>query len=120
MREQINAKILPNGNLKLTANNATRLHIKEKLQEGRECHHSIMLDLFESYFTNGSFHPFDAGAGNPNVGLTDAPCVAESMNCDDNGQYEIEGRFWYYAEYMLKSELEQLKNKGYVIYTLAN
>jgi hypothetical protein len=117
MREQITAKILPNGNLKLTANNETRKYIKEQLLDNKGFW-NIWMDLFEHYFTNGSYHPFDAGAGNPFVGLSDAPCIAECMNCDDNGNNEIEGRFWYYAEYMLRSELEELKNKGYVIYTL--
>lgn len=80
---------------------------------------SALLDATEDYFCNGSYHAFDAGDGNPFVGLTEAPCIAESMNFDDEGNAEIEGRFWYYGDYMITSFIDEIIEKGKVIFTQA-
>lgn len=112
-----NVTILPNNNLMLTANNETRAYIKDQYNDGRGYY--VLYDLLEYYACNGSFTPFDAGNADPFVGLTSAPCIAESMDVDDDGKHTIEGRFWYYANYMITDPMQELKNKGRVIFNLA-
>lgn len=112
----INCTILPSGELKVTADNEARAYIKDRLANGRVSHGAIMAELFESYSVNGSYEPFDASDGNPFVGLTDAPCIAECIDTLDNGSREIVGRFWYFANYAYTLELDELKNKGRVVY----
>ena len=113
------ARKLPNGDLLVTADNATRAGIKEALADERNGFWGVLADLFEGYFTNGSYEPFDAGDGNPFVGLTSVPCIAESMSYLDNGDKRIDGDFWYFDNYMLVDPLDELKRKGRVIFTLA-
>jgi len=79
---------------------------------------STMAHLFEPYSTNGGFAHFDAALGNPFVGLTGAPCIAECMDHDDGGNATIQGRFWYFSDYMVKCELEMMAAGEPVIYTL--
>ena len=80
---------------------------------------ALLVDGLEDSWTNGGYHPFDAGEGNPFVGLTSAPCIAESMSFDDHGNMEIEGNFWYHNEYMIYSVWEKLNEQGECIFTLA-
>lgn len=115
---------LENGDLELTLDAADENEtddLKSEISEMQEKKDdlSILIEGTESYWTNGSFQPFDAGQGNPFVGLTESPCIAESMGYDDNGDAEIEGEFWYFGDYMIESFLDILKEKGKVIFTLA-
>lgn len=115
----ITCTILPNGDLKLTADNETRRDIADALAQPSGNWWGVYCDEMESYSCNGSFTPFDAGDANPFVGLTSAPCIAESMCSDDSGENEIEGRFWYNADYMTRDELRELARFGRYVYTLA-
>lgn len=115
----MNATIEADGSLKLTASNEDRARIKELETRGVHDPVAILADLLESYFTNGGFEPFDAGQGNPFVGLTSAPCIAESMTTHDDGENEIIGRFWYFGAYMLRDPVEDLKRRGRVVFDLA-
>lgn len=111
------ATIAENGNLVLTADNDTRADIKQSRHRG---YWSVMAELFEGYAGNGSFTHFDAGDGDPFVGLTSAPCIAEMMHLHDDGTREIEGRFWHFADYQIICDLDELQRKGRVEYTLAD
>lgn len=115
----INATILPNGNLKITAGNESRAWLAEQMAGDRYNFWATLWDAFEDYACNGSFEPFDAGEANPFVGLTSAPCIAESMSIADNGDRTIDGQFWYFDRYQIDCPLEQLRNCGRVIFTLA-
>jgi hypothetical protein len=107
----MNVKILPSGNLLLTCSNDERAEIAAAQREQRG-YWGILADLFEPYFTNGSYEPFDAGDGNPFVGLTSAPCIAESMTTEDDGTRRVDGRLWHYADYMVRDPLDDLKQLG--------
>lgn len=112
-------EVLPNGNLKVAAGNEARQWIKEE-QKAERSSDSILWDGTERYWTNGSYEPFDAGQGNPFVGLTCAPCIAELLDCKDNGDREIVGRFWYFDRYQVVDPMEELKRTGQVIFNLAH
>jgi len=115
----LTATRLANGDLKLTADNETRNEIADMLFHGRS-YWAIMADLFESYSCNGSYTHFDAGDANPFVGLSSAPCIAETMDYADNGDAKIDGDFWYFGEYATRDDLAELKNTGRVVYSLAS
>lgn len=106
-------KILDNGNLRISVDQETQEEIKE-LSEYRD-ENSVMSDLLESHMVNGSYGYFSASHGNPNVGLTDAPCVAESIELSEDGDtYEVNGGLWYFNEYALRLTTDDLIEKGYV------
>lgn len=115
---EVQCRIEPNGDLAVLANNTARAWIKEQQARGR-LSDDILWDAFEGYWANGMYEPFDAGRANPFVGLTSAPCIAESMNVEDDGERTIEGRLWYFNEYCLEDPMETLKCKGRVVFTLA-
>lgn len=108
---------LDNGNLKLTLDEESRAELAEALDDGDWW--NIFHSLFEPYFTNGSYEPFDAGDANPFVGLSSAPCIAEAMDYPDSGPREIVGEFWYFGDYMIRDPLEELRDTGETIFTLA-
>ena len=112
----ITCTILKNGNLKITAANETRGELKYQLENNG--YWATLFTAFESYSTNGSFTPFDAAIGNPFVGITSAPCVAESLTVEDDGSSTVAGRCWAFIQYETKCDLTELINTGKVIYTL--
>lgn len=112
----INCTKLTNGDLLVTAGNEARQYIKEN---SAKSYWGTLSQLFESYFTNGSYEPFDAGDGDPFVGLTSAPCIAESMTTEDDGTRRIDGDLWWFPNYCINDPLEELKIKGRTIFTLA-
>jgi hypothetical protein len=114
----ITIREMKDGRLKITADNEARQYIADKLHDGRG-YWSIWAELIEPYSCNGSYTHFDAGQGNPFVGLTGAPCIAESMSYPDSGDLEVDGKLWYFDRYMLECDLRQLKNTGRVYYDAA-
>lgn len=108
-----------NGNLRLTMAEEFRADLAEAIEEGQRGFWGIMAELFEPYFTNGSYEPFDAGDGNPFVGLTSAPCIAECMDVADDGARNIIGDFWYFERYAIADPLEELATEGETIFELA-
>lgn len=116
---------LASGDLEITldaVDETERLELIEEINEKLEQMDDISL-LFhgtDSYWTNGSYQPFDAGKANPFVGLTNSPCVAESMTYDDEGNADIEGKHWWFPNYQVESFIDTLINKGSVIFTQAD
>lgn len=109
----INIRIAPNGALVLTAGNETRSTLAQWLREGERTRAAIYADLFESYACNGSYAPCEP------QGLTDSPCIAESLSYDDDGAAQTEGRLWWFPDYMVCDELAQLARYGVTRFTLA-
>ena len=112
-----NLKIQKSGDLLLTADNDGRKWLSEKMPE--QCDLALLPQILEPFSTNGSFTFFDAGQGNPFVGLTETPCIAESIDYDDIGNAQIIGNFWFFGAYMLRDCCEDLKNSGRVVFQLA-
>lgn len=106
----ITCTILPNGNLRVTAGNEARSDIAHGLKTND--YWGTFAEAFESYSINGSFTPFNAGDGNPMVGLTCTPCIAESMDCDDDGNLSVNGHLWWFPDYMIRDPLEELAREG--------
>lgn len=115
---EIFATCLENGDLKITIAAADRQDLIDALAD-QKGFWPIICDLFEPYSCNGSYEPFDAGDGNPFVGLTSAPCIAECMDVADDGTKSIQGDFWYFADYMIRDPLDELAETGETVFTLA-
>lgn len=109
--------ILENGNLKLSLSPDEREEVAERLEQVGE--DLVLVELTEPYWTNGGFQAFDAGNGKPFVGLTSAPCIAESMSHDDDGEPSIEGRLWWFPDYAVRSAVQELVEKGEVEWPIA-
>jgi hypothetical protein len=113
----IDVRELDNGDLALTVDPEEREDFADRLES--RGFWSVFCDAMESYSCNGSYTPFDAGDGNPFVGLTSAPCIAECLDWHDDGQAEVIGRLWYDADYMVTCAMERLAAGEEVIFTLA-
>lgn len=112
--------VLENGDLSLSIPSPSdREELQTDIDNGQD-YSSMMSELFEQYSCNGSYTPFDGGSANPYVGLTNAPCIAEDMDIDDDGNQSIVGNFWYFADYQICLETDILANGEVVIYKLAS
>lgn len=113
MTRKISVTELPDGRLRITMPPGPRTEVREGTQHGwwptLQC-------LFEPYYTNGSYEPFDAGDGNPFVGLTSAPCIAESMTTAENGERTVLGKLWWFPDYMVRDPLAELLETGVVYF----
>lgn len=109
--------ILENGNLKLSLSSDEKEEVAERLEQVGE--DLVLVELTEPYWANGGFQAFDAGNGKPFVGLTSAPCIAESMSHDEEGEPSVEGRLWWFPDYAVRSAVQELVEKGSVEWPLA-
>jgi len=115
---ELYASVLENGDLEITLHEDFREEMEELAEEKDDI--LILIEGFEHYFANGSYHPFDAGEGNPFVGLSSDICIAESMDVNDEGECEIVGAFWHYPDTYRYDVVEQLLQHGKVIFKLVN
>lgn len=74
---------------------------------------------FRVPFLQWRIYPFWRGDANPAIGLTDAPCIAESMDYLDNGDRVIVGRAWWFADYQIRDPLEELASDGETVFQFA-
>jgi hypothetical protein len=109
--------ILANGDLHLKADSDDREYLRDHPDLAEI---DALRELTERHWTNGEFEPFDAGEGNPFVGLTSAPCISEeALVQHDNGEREILGRVWWFPAYETVSLVDRLRDEGEVTFTLA-
>lgn len=113
----VSCSVLANGDLEISADAETCSDIANRPADAD--YWSIWADLFEQYSTNGLYTPFDADSANPFVGLTSAPCVAESMDVFDTGERAVVGRLWWFPKYQIIDPLELLRDCGRVVFALA-
>ena len=112
----IDVRVDDNERLVMSADTDSRNDLREALAS--RSFWVVLSDMLEPYFTNGGYRPFDASDGNPFVGLTSAPCIAESLDTDDDGANRIVGRFWYFPDYMVSCPIETLIEQGEVVWAL--
>lgn len=115
--EGVTFEIADNGSLVFMADAQGVEWLKEN--RGDKSDLDMFIELLENKRCNGSFTAFDAGAANPFVGLTSAPCIAESMDIDEDGRYTPVGRVWYFQDYQLKDMVDVLIETGRVSFTEA-
>lgn len=114
--EHLSFTILPNGDLRMEANVPARMLLAES-DQGWE-YSPAMMRMMEEFSCNGSYTLFDPSRGNPYVGLTDVPCIAESLDLADSGQRFVRGRLWIYKDGTWCNYVEDLIECGEAIFTL--
>ena len=113
----ITCTVLPNKDLLVQAPNETRAWLADEFRKALYFNYwEIFASLFEPHLTNGSYEPFDAGEGNPFVGLTSAPCIAENLSIEDDGARTIVGKLWTYDNYMVRDPLIDLRDRGRTVF----
>ena len=124
MTKYINLEVLPNKNLSISLN--TDKDIKEDLTElielyntGERDHVMIWLDLLEHHSCNDVYSyvmPEKIGA------LTDSPIIGYEAYLDEDGEIEEneDTKYWWFPNYMVTDELDELFNNGSVIFEAAN
>lgn len=118
MNTYLNFEELPNGNLKITLTKEGREELKELMGKSKD-YMGIWLDLIEVYQCNGSYqivHPEKIAA------LTDSPIIGLNVDYDDNGEIEPNDalKIWWYPEYQVVSEFEQLLKHRSIVFTKAD
>lgn len=114
----LNARIHePTGNLVLSLDMDSLDEVAE-MAESRG-YWQTMAELFEDFACNGGYVHFDAGQANPFVGLTSAPCIAESMDFDGEGNQSVSGRLWWFPNYAIRDDLAELISGAPVVYEVA-
>lgn len=117
-RMPMDIQILSNGNLRLQLEDGEADELKTNMEDRNE--DMLMAELIEPYSTNSSFSYFNAGDANPFVGLTSAPCIAESLHGpDEDGKIEVEGRLWWFPDYAVRSVVKELVERGQIVFPLA-
>ena len=84
-------------------------------KQWKQSHATILFDLLEDHLCNGweMVPPEDIGA------LTSSPILSDSAVRDDDDKLTSIGDVYWFPEYQVKSELEELLEKGFVDFTLA-
>ena len=116
----------PNGNLLLSLEDGDA-EIIDDAREQRQRYgwgsldESILWDLMESYWANGSYQSFIPSDGEngraPFVGLTEAPCICTGMTTYSDGMHVLEpGHVWWFPDYMVESCIDTLRERGQVVF----
>lgn len=110
----ITIDVMANGNIVLTPDDKQSL-IDMHNQTGDDL--SILCEALEHYSTNGSYTPVSADQLG---GLSQAPCIVESVDITDDGDLTPEGRVWWFPDYMIRNPIKEIIEDGYVIFHLAD
>ena len=108
----MNLRILPSGDLLITADNQSRSDLAYWLLQNRS---SAELAVCEE--ARGG-HNYELITGTELCALTDAPLIAEEMTIEDDGTKVFYGKVWKHEDYMLCDYLEDLVRKGRVVFSL--
>jgi hypothetical protein len=109
-------RILPSGNLLITADNRDREELAYDLRRGaRDSAESIVIE-------NARHGPgcgqYEFVSGEELCAMTEAPCFAAHMTIEDDGTRAFYGKVWKFEEYMLRDYLEELAWRGRTVFTL--
>lgn len=86
-------------------------HINDHKHE--RSHTQIWVELLEDRACNGGAVFAEAG----DIGaLSDAPCILEGVDYGDDGALIPQGRVWYFADYMVRDELQELAQGQTVVF----
>ncbi len=108
------------GNLRIDLDNTEEA--REELKDLMDKHpdNTVWWELLEPYYTNGGYSlisPETIGA------LTESPIIAsEPVSWDDNEDMYLhkDAKTWWFPDYMVRSELGELLEKGFVIFVKAD
>lgn len=108
---------LENGNLKITLNKRGKEELAELKERFEKIGYAIWWELNEGKFCNGytEVKPEDIGA------LTSSPLIANGIIDEETTQEELDNtKVWFFPNYQVISEIEELFEKGEVIFVNAD
>jgi hypothetical protein len=88
--------------------------VRENLESGKWGYHDAFWELCESPLCNGysMVRPELIGA------LTDAPIISDGIFDEETTKEEANNsKIWWFPDYMVRDELRELLDKGFVIFT---
>jgi hypothetical protein len=102
-----------NGDLEITLTDEGRAEFDDILAE-QEKHGSMqaLCELLEYQLCNGWdwVRPEEIGA------LTNAPILSEEVDRDDQGDLKSVGRVYWFPDYMVTDEIEELQKTGKIVF----
>lgn len=111
----LNMTVIKGGYLLVQANAEGVEHINDYCDERNNS--QLWVELMESRSTNGLQHFATADE----LGhMSEAPCIVEGLEHNDDGSVTVTGRTWYLADYMTRDELQDLAHGQAVMFTLLN
>jgi hypothetical protein len=105
--------VLPNGDLKITADNEGRAYLKEQLKE------TSVVDFWPEFVAEfiAFYYPWLRYALPEELGaLTSSPILLETASC---GCPLAKSRVWWFPEYQVENEFDTLKRTGRLVMSLA-
>lgn len=112
----IEITVLPNRNLKISASPADIEEACSTRTPDSLTDLEILSCLLEPCWTNGQYYVFDASA----LGhMTEAPLIADSADCDDDGKWTTQGPVWWFPGYEVENCMDTLRDCGEVVFTFA-
>lgn len=115
MKAYISHRILPNGNLLLTASNEARHDCSKRLQErGSD---DVFYEIMAPFRDNGILFPIEPewiGA------LTSSPIISDYESVDDDGVRSIGDIIWWFPNYQIIDPMTELAHKGRVEFIRAD
>jgi hypothetical protein len=117
----IRLEVLENGNLKMSLAVQAREEAREEIANLHQIFGEVgtLAELLEPLACNGGYAFVDGAAGEPFVGLTSAPCIAESLTHNEDGQAQVEGRLWWFPAYEVRGVIDELVEHSEVTWTAA-
>lgn len=97
-------KIMPNKDLRFTI---TKGDLDDLNFAGRS-DTDLLSDMLEPCWSNGQYHVFSADQFGH---LSEAPLIADSADCDDNGKWTLHGNVWWYPDYAVYNCMEVLRDE---------
>lgn len=104
-------EILPNKNLKISLGNESAENVKSYLEDHTSF--ETLLEFTESYWTNG----WGVTTGDLLGQLTECPIIAEDLTIEDDGSNTLNGKAWYFGNYMVENEIETILENGFIEFT---
>lgn len=94
----LKAYIVPTGNLyiELTCEE-TRRRLQDTLDIAGFW--EALSNAFKTHVSKGHYTPVNPAEGKPYIGITNNPCIAESVYQEVDGSVVISGRLWHYQNH---------------------
>lgn len=103
----------PGGDLEVTLTQNGKVHFAT-IQEEKDAHgiHAALCALLEDHLCSGweMVPPEDLGA------LTAAPILSDEIVRDDHGEVTEAGRVYWFPDYMVRDEIEELRTELSVLF----
>lgn len=117
MNVYVDLDILPNGNLKIMLTDDGREELKDlKSRQNPLGTDDILHRLLEYHINNGweFIPPEEVGA------MTSSPILSNDVSRDDDGELTAIGNVWWHPNYMVINEIDELEEKGFVIFAASS